>query len=144
MLLNMNMKFLDKFDLKSLKISIGLILNVFSTIWLNELNKILSDLFEFPKLTLTCYHFIITFLGLIVLSRCCCSFKLAILPLDQMLPMSLSFCGFVVLSHYSMENNSIGFFQCLKVLTIPGVMYISSKYYNISYSKNIRLSIVSF
>jgi len=60
-----------------------------------------------------------------------------------MLPMSLSFCFFVVFTNFSLQYNSVGAYQCLKALTTPGVMIISIFYYKQSYSTKVKLTVVS-
>jgi solute carrier family 35 protein E3 len=55
----------------------------------------------------------------------------------------VSFCAFVLLTNYSLEYNSIGTYQCLKALTIPGVMIISILFYKQNYSMKVKFSVVN-
>lgn len=41
-----------------------------------------------------------------------------------MIPLAVCFCGFVVLTNLSLENNSVGTYQVAKVMTTPCVLLI--------------------
>jgi len=94
-------------------------------------------------MALTCLHFIFTFIGLIICEKCGV-FKIKKVPIIKMLPMAASFCGFVVLTNYSLQYNSVGTYQCLKALTTPIVVVISMYLYNHTYSTKVKLSVVSY
>ena len=68
------------------------------------------------------------------------------LPLKEVFLLSISFCGFVVLTNLSLQLNSVGFYQVLRVcahelrflidvlqvaktLTTPAIMLIQSNFY---------------
>jgi solute carrier family 35 protein E3 len=44
--------------------------------------------------------------------------------LVHIIPLSLSFTGFVVFNNLSLQANSLGFYQLMKVLTTPAVVAI--------------------
>jgi solute carrier family 35 protein E3 len=125
----------------SVEICVSLSLNVISSIAIIQVNKHIYVNYGFPNMTLTCLNFVITFFGLLICNQLGI-YKFVRVPIMKMLPMSMSFCGFVVLANYSLEFNSIGTYQCLKALTTPTVMIISIIFYNHSYSLRVKLSVV--
>jgi solute carrier family 35 protein E3 len=42
----------------------------------------------------------------------------------DVLPITLSFCAFVVFNNLSLQYNSVGFYQLMKVLTTPVVVVL--------------------
>ena len=119
----------------------GIVINIFTSVVLIPVNKYIYTKIGFPNMTLTCLHFIVTFLGLLV----CNLFKIVTIKrvsVLKMLPMAFTFCGFVVLTNISLQYNTIGTYQCLKALTTPGVMVISFYYYKTSYSARVIISVV--
>eukprot|EP00118_Oscarella_pearsei_P013736 m.113024 g.113024 ORF g.113024 m.113024 type:complete len:308 (+) comp37446_c0_seq41:3632-4555(+) len=120
---------------------LGLSINLVSSIAIVFVNKWIYVNYSFPNVSLTCFHFIVTFLGLQV-----CSwlgiFRPRRLEIRQVLPLSLTFCGFVVFTNLSLQNNSVGTYQLAKVLTTPCVMFIHMYFYRKSYSTNIKLTII--
>jgi solute carrier family 35 protein E3 len=129
-------------QLRDLIVPIGLAINVVASISIIQLNKYIYVEYSFPNMALTCIHFIVTFLGLMVCNRFNI-YKHVDIPLVKMLPMAATFCGFVVLTNFSLQFNAIGTYQCLKIMTIPGVMLISKFYYKHKYSMRVKLSVVS-
>jgi solute carrier family 35 protein E3 len=128
--------------LRELIVPIGLAVNVVASISIIQLNKYIYVEYSFPNMALTCIHFIITFLGLLVCNRFQV-YQHVEIPIVKMLPMAATFCGFVVLTNLSLQFNAIGTYQCLKIMTIPGVMMISKFYYKHKYSMRVKLSVVS-
>ena len=120
----------------------GILTNVVSSVAIIQVNKYIYVNYEYPNMALTCLHFIFTFIGLVICERCGV-FKIKKVPIVKMLPMSVSFCGFVVLTNYSLQYNSVGTYQCLKALTTPIVVVISMYLYNQTYSTRVKLSVVS-
>lgn len=132
------------FDCHSdLNVYSGLIINLVSSVAIIQLNKYIYVNYGYPNMSLTCLHFIFTFLGLTVLAKLGI-FRIKKVPIIKMLPMSVSFCGFVVLTNFSLQYNSIGTYQCLKALTTPIVVLISIYYNNVRYSMKVKLTVVSF
>ncbi len=119
----------------------GLIINLISSVAIIQLNKYIYVNYGYPNMSLTCLHFIVTFLGLTVLAKLGI-FRIKKVPIIKMLPMSVSFCGFVVLTNFSLQYNSIGTYQCLKALTTPIVVLISIYYNNVRYSMKVKLTVV--
>ena len=61
-----------------------------------------------------------------------------------MIPLSLSFCGFVAFTNLSLETNSVGTYQIIKTMTTPCIMMIQSQFYGKSYSTQVKLTMVNF
>jgi len=117
-------------------------LNLVSSIALIQINKYIYKQYGFPNMTLTCLHFLITFICLFI-----CNLlglvKIVKVPLRKMIPMSFLFCGFVVFTNYSLQVNTVGTYQCFKALTAPGVLLISYYFYNKHYSWKVTSTLVS-
>ena len=120
----------------------GLACNLLSSICIVFVNKWIYVHYGFPNMTLTCLHFIVTTIGLQI-----CSFfdvfHSKSLPIKSMIPLSLSFCGFVVLTNLSLQYNTVGTYQLIKTLTTPCIIFIHTLFYGRSYSTNIKLTLVS-
>ena len=120
---------------------IGILINIAFSVGIIQINKFIYTSYGFPNMTLTCIHFLVTFIGLHI-CRNLNAFQHQHVPIMKMIPMAFSFCGFVVLANYSLQFNSIGTYQCLKVLTTPGVILVAKYYYDSPYSKQVKLTIV--
>jgi solute carrier family 35 protein E3 len=119
----------------------GILVNIVSSVAIIQVNKYIYVNYGYPNMSLTCLHFIITFLGLLLCERFGV-FKIKKVPIVKMLPMAASFCGFVVLTNYSLQYNTVGTYQCLKALTTPIVVVISIYLYNQKYSTKVKLTVV--
>ena len=123
-------------------LTLGLLINICSSICIVFLNKWLYVHHGFPNMTLTCIHFVTTFIGL----RLCVAFnvfKPKRLSVLKVVPLSLAFCGFVVFTNLSLQNNTVGTYQLAKALTTPVIVGIHTVFYNRSYSTQIKLTVVS-
>lgn len=120
----------------------GLTINFVSSIAIIQVNKYIYINYEYPNMALTCLNFVFTFIGLLICEKFGV-FKIKKVSILKMLPMAASFCGFVVLTNYSLQYNSVGTYQCLKALTTPTVVVISMLIYNQKYSTKIKLSVVN-
>jgi solute carrier family 35, member E3 len=120
----------------------GLSINFVSSIAIIQVNKYIYVNYEYPNMALTCLNFVFTFIGLLICEKFGV-FKIKKVSILKMLPMAASFCGFVVLTNYSLQYNSVGTYQCLKALTTPTVVVISMLIYNQKYSTKIKLSVVN-
>ena len=124
------------------KIAAGLVLNLFCSICIVFLNKWLYSIVKFPNMTLTCIHFLATSLGLL----CCKGFGLFSqknLHILDVLPLSVTFCGFVVFTNLSLQNNTVGTYQLAKVLTTPVIVIIQSYFYGAQFSTGIKATLVN-
>ncbi|KAK8774951.1 solute carrier family 35 member E3-like [Amblyomma americanum] len=115
--------------------------NVILSIVIVILNKWVYVYVNFPNVTMTMYHFMMTFAGLLV-CRAFNVFQVKHLPLRQMLPLAMSFCGFVVLTNLSLGHNTVGTYQIIKMLTMPTIMVIQNYWYNKSFSLGIKLTLI--
>jgi len=125
----------------SLYISFCLVVNVMLSISLILLNKVVFTDVKFPNMTLTCVHFVFTTVGMVV-CRFFGLFTYKALPLRHMLPLSLSFCGFVVLTNLSLQSNTVGTYQIIKSMTTPMIIFIQSIYYARHFSLRVKLTVV--
>lgn len=124
-------------------LTLGLAVNFLASICIVFLNKWIYVNYGFPNITLTCIHFVVTYAGLVICALLGL-FQPKKLPLLKMVPLSLSFCGFVVFTNLSLQNNTVGTYQLAKALTTPTIIGIHTLFYNKNYSNNIKLTIVSW
>ena len=116
--------------LSKLIVLLGLIANMVSSIAIIQINKYIYLYYKLPNMTLVFLNFVMTFIGLLIFKQFNL-FKVVKIPLRKMIPMSISFCCFVVLTNFSLELNSVGTYQCIKGLTTPCVLLISMLFYKI-------------
>ena len=124
-------------------VTVCVLLNICSSICIVMINKWIYTYYGFPNITLTCIHFLITSLGL----KVCSMFNLfnpRYIPIKEMLPLSFTFCGFVVLTNLSLQYNTVGTYQLIKVLTTPCIMIIHVAFYKKTYTMKILLTLVCF
>ncbi|XP_009949923.1 PREDICTED: solute carrier family 35 member E3-like, partial [Leptosomus discolor] len=94
----------------------------------------------FPNLSLTLVHFAITWLGL-YLCQALGAFSPKSLQPSQVLPLALSFCGFVVFTNLSLQSNTIGTYQLAKAMTTPVIVLIQSLAYGKTFPLRIKLTL---
>lgn len=116
--------------------------NIFISVTIVLLNKWIYQQYHFPNMTLTCIHFLVTSLGMEIAQRLNV-FMVKSLPLKDMLMLSMSFCGFVVLTNLSLQTNTVGTYQISKFMTTPCIMLIQTLFYGKTFSTNIKLTLVS-
>ncbi|PAA49950.1 hypothetical protein BOX15_Mlig009768g2 [Macrostomum lignano] len=116
-----------------------LCLNILVSVAIVGVNKYVYTHYGFPNLTLTMIHFVVTFLGLLI-CRLFGIFRPKNLPVLRMLPLSLTFCGFVALTNLSLQFNTVGTYQVLKTLTTPCIMTINAVAYGKPSSWRLRLT----
>ncbi|KAF4699572.1 hypothetical protein FOZ62_023368 [Perkinsus olseni] len=106
-------------------------------IWINKLAY--NNGFTWAT-TLTVLHFLATFIGL-----CLCimagQFTHARLPIRSVLPLCVSFCGFVVFNNLSLQYNTVGTYQLMKVMTTPVIVAIQYLYYSTTLPFNQLLAL---
>lgn len=80
------------------KVPLGVGLNLASAIGIVFLNKLIYVKYDFPSMTLTLIHFIVTSVGIQI-----CAWMNIFSPkslfIKKVLPLSASFCGFVVFTN---------------------------------------------
>jgi len=122
-------------------VSVCLAINVALSISIILLNKAVYTHVRFPNMTLTCVHFTFTTVGMV----CCRLFGLFTfksLPLRHMVPVSLTFCGFVVLTNLSLQSNTVGTYQIIKSMTTPVIIFIQTVFYARIFSLPVKLTLV--
>lgn len=127
---------------KILEICLCLILNVISSIAYIQINKLIFQYYEMSNLKLMFFNLLIASIVL-KLSILFGFIKFVSVPIMKVFPMALIFCGLIVFTNFSLEYNSIGTFDGLKILTTLGIILVSSLFYKQSYSFKVKLSIVS-
>lgn len=126
---------------RNARVATGIAVNLFSALGIVFLNKLIYVRHGFPSVTLTLVHFVMTSLGI----RICAwmnIFNPKSLSLRQVFPLSASFCGFVVFTNLSLQNNTIGTYQLAKSMTTPIIILIQSHFYNKHSSTRIKLTVV--
>lgn len=118
-----------------------LIFNTVSSIVIVLLNKWVYKYVGFPNLTLTFLHFVVTFVGLILCQKCNV-FKVKYVPLRDMMPLAFAFCGFVVFTNLSLQNNTVGTYQVAKVMTTPCIILIQIFFYKKEFLLMVKLTLI--
>ena len=129
-------------QVSNLQVSAGIVVNLVSAISIVFLNKLLYVRYGFPSMTLTLIHFLMTSLGL-QLCAWMNIFSPKRLQLKQILPLSVSFCGFVVFTNLSLQSNRVGTYQLAKAMTTPVILSIQAMFYGKQSSLNVKLTVVS-
>ncbi|XP_054436051.1 solute carrier family 35 member E3 isoform X1 [Pteronotus mesoamericanus] len=122
------------------RIAAGLLLNLLVSICIVFLNKWIYVHHGFPNMSLTLVHFMVTWLGLYVCQKLNI-FAPKSLPLSKLLLLALSFCGFVVFTNLSLQNNTIGTYQLAKAMTTPVIIVIQTVCYKKTISIKIQLTL---
>ena len=141
-MLKIQKRLLDRIDYRILEILIAVMLNTAASMLLSQTNKLLFDLFEFPKLTLSFVHLVMCFVFILLMSQFG-MIKFAPMPFENMVPMSLLLAANVFLGISSLEYNSVGVYQLFKVLAIYGVMFLAIQFYDVSFSNSVKWCTVS-
>ena len=123
-------------------VAICCVLNIACSISIVLVNKVVYTEYGFPNITLTCFHFVVTSIGLVICHQLNL-FQPKRLPILQMLPLAFTFCGFVAFTNLSLETNTVGTYQLIKTMTTPCIMFIQTTYYGKSFSTNVKLTVVS-
>lgn len=124
------------------RIAAGLLLNLLVSICIVFLNKWIYVHHGFPNMSLTLVHFVVTWLGLYICQKLDI-FAPKSLPPSKLLLLALSFCGFVVFTNLSLQNNTIGTYQLAKAMTTPVIIVIQTLCYKKTFSTKIQLTLVS-
>ncbi|CAF3219760.1 unnamed protein product [Rotaria socialis] len=115
------------------------LINFISSILVINLSKWIYVKHHFPNLTLTTMNFFITFLLLLV----CLQLKLFAhvrLPIPSMIPVSICFGGFIAFSNLSLQYNTVGTYQLIKLQVTPTVMLVSWLFFKAHYPLPIVFS----
>ena len=120
----------------------ALVSNILISVLIVLLNKWIYQNYAFPNMSLTCIHFVVTSLGMEIARRTDVFFVKS-LPLKDMLLLSMSFCGFVVLTNLSLQSNTVGTYQISKFMTTPCIMCIQSLFFGKNFQSRIKMTLVS-
>ncbi|XP_004479252.1 solute carrier family 35 member E3 isoform X2 [Dasypus novemcinctus] len=122
------------------RIAAGLLLNLLVSISIVFLNKWIYVHHGFPNMSLTLVHFVVTWLGLYICQKLDI-FAPKSLPPSKLLLLALSFCGFVVFTNLSLQNNTIGTYQLAKAMTTPVIIVIQTLFYKKTFSTRVKLTL---
>jgi len=64
------------------------------------------------------------------------------IPFIEVLPLCITFCGFVVFTNLSLQYNTVGFYQIMKTMTTPTILFIQTTFYNEKFSIPVVLSLI--
>merc|ERR1719461_127715 len=119
-------------------------LNFCSAVGIIFVNKIIFKQYDFQYATfLTACHFVMTFFGLILLSLKPISyFVVRPVNIREVIPICLAFCGFVIFNNLSLQTNSVGFYQLMKVMTTPVVGIIQYSVYGVTMQSKLIFALV--
>jgi len=80
------------------------------------------------------------------LGLCVCNtlgmFTVKEVPIVDALKLSLTFVGFVVFNNLSLQWNSVGFYQLMKVLTSPVIVVIQYLLFNVALHFKLKLALI--
>ncbi|XP_064633383.1 solute carrier family 35 member E3-like [Lineus longissimus] len=122
-------------------VSLCLFLNICCSILIVLINKWIYTHYHFPNITLTCIHFVVTSLGLLICQKLN-MFQPKSVPIWDMLPLSLTFCGFVVFTNLSLQTNTVGTYQLAKTMTTPCIIVIQTHFYSKSFTTKVKLTLI--
>lgn len=115
--------------------------NILLSVSIVIVNKLVYVKTGFPNVTLTLIHFIVTYFGLLLCEKLRI-FQIKHVPIAEILPLAISFCGFVVFTNLSLGFNTVGTYQILKTLTMPTIMIIQTFAYRRSFSWKIKFTLI--
>lgn len=105
-------------------------------------NKIVFKTYGFRYATLmTALHFVTTTIG----GRICGMFGFYTpqrLNHMDILPITISFASFVAFNNLSLEYNTVGFYQLMKVLTTPVVVVLQLFFFGVELENKLKLALV--
>jgi solute carrier family 35 protein E3 len=117
-------------------------LNFFSSTCIVVANKYAMDSLGFRYgSTLTLFHFICTSALLYVSSRCFGLFERKPCELYKVAKLAAGAAGFVMLTNLSLQYNSVGFYQVMKVMTTPTIVVIEALFYQKQLENRLKLAL---
>lgn len=130
---------LSAVDLRTLSC---MILNFSSSTALVVMNKFAMDKYGFKfATTLTAFHLTCTFI-LLLLSAKLGIFEIKRLPIKDVSKLAAGTMGFICFTNLSLQHNSVGFYQVMKVMTTPTVVIIESLLYQKYLENKLKLSLL--
>ena len=116
-------------NISDLSVIIGFLINFVSSPLIVFMNKWAYRSSNITGYTLTCIHFIMTSL-LLTLCLAFKVFEFKEIKIIKVLPLSITFCGFVVFNNLSLQFNTVGTYTVLKTLTTPVIIGIHFFFYH--------------
>ena len=117
-------------------------LNFVASVCIVVVNKLVMDKYGFKfATTLTCFHLWCTFFLLLLTSKMG-FFEIKRLPLRDVSKLAAGTMGFITLTNLSLQHNSVGFYQVMKVMTTPTVVIIEALLFQKYLDNNLKLSLV--
>lgn len=129
-------------DNAAVKVVTFFTINMLSSMALAKIELYLSDLYEFPNITMTALFLFFNFVGLIIWAKLGI-FELVKVPISDVLPIATMYCLMFILNSLSLEYNSRGTHDLLNVLMFPVVIIFGTYVYGQSYSHKIKFTVVS-
>lgn len=124
------------------KIVLVMLFNFCSSTGIIMVNKLLFGTYGFPFATFTtACHFIFTFIG-VYICKLCGFFSPKVLSHWNVLSITLFFVGFVVFNNLSLNYNSVGFYQLMKVMTTPVIASIEYFVYGKDLHWKLKLALL--
>ncbi|XP_059834320.1 solute carrier family 35 member E3 [Hypanus sabinus] len=123
------------------RLTLGLLVNLMASICIVLVNKWIYVEYGFPNMSLTLVHFVLTGVGLWLCQALGVFYPKSLRP-SRILLLALSFCGFVVFTNLSLQNNTIGTYQLAKAMTTPVIIGIQTFYYRKTFSTRIKLTLI--
>ncbi|CAN8073056.1 unnamed protein product [Agarophyton chilense] len=125
-----------------MRTSACMMLNFGSSVSIVVVNKLVYDKYGFNfAVTLTGFHLFCTFM-LLLLTAKCGFFEIKRLPVRDVSKLAAGTMGFICLTNLSLQHNSVGFYQVMKVMTTPTVVLIEALLYQKYLDNNLKLSLV--
>lgn len=104
-------------------------------------NKSVFAVYHFKfTCALTWVHTAFTIVGLWLFRKFKFFNRKRVPPLD-LAPLSLAYCGYIVLSNWNLNLNSVGFYQICKIAVAPTVLLIESVFYGKKNSAQIKMAV---
>lgn len=117
-------------------------LNFTASTCLVIVNKIVMDKYRFKfATTLTCFHLTSTFL-LLAAAALAGVFEVKRLPVRDVWKLAAGTMGFICLTNLSLQHNSVGFYQVMKVMTTPTVVVIEALLYQKYLETQLKVSLL--
>lgn len=91
--------------------------------------------------TLTAFHLACTFILLLISARLGL-FEIKKLAVRDVSKLAAGTMGFICFTNLSLQHNSIGFYQVMKVMTTPTVVIIESLFYQKYLENNLKVSLI--
>jgi solute carrier family 35 protein E3 len=116
--------------------------NFFSATAIVFVNKVLFQHYGMAFSTfVTAMHFAFTYAGTLL-----CEWFGMFEPKElrhlDVIPITLAFCGFVIFNNLSLQHNSVGFYQLMKVMTTPVIVVLQYALYGVREDSRLLMALV--